>query len=146
MKTKTSLFVLLLTVLLSISAFAQTKEIGKIFTDAEADSLYGKVIESYTMSSDSLLSLLKETGDKVMFRLKDNKVVIAGNNRIVLYPKGAKVTNDEELRVYSTSKVLELLASGRSDEVVVQFREVTTTLGSGNLVLEHGYPCPPFCE
>lgn len=143
MKSKILLLVLIISV--SGSLFAQ-EEIGKIFTSTEADSLYGKVIESYTMNADSLIKILKETKDKIMFRVQDKKAIIAGNNRSILYPNGSSITDKEVLRVYSINKVLELIASGRKDVVVIQLREATTTIENGNLVLERGFPCPPYCE
>ena len=145
MKSKKYLMLIVFSLLFTGSIYSQ-EEIGKIFTKAEADSLYGKVIESYTMSSDSLLGLLKEAGDKIMFRVKDNKAVITGSNRNPLYPKNAKVTQDEVLRVYSSKMVLELIATGRKEVVTIQLRESTTTIENGASVLELGFPCPPLCE
>ncbi len=142
---KSTLIVALLALLCSGTLLAQ-EEIGKIFTAKEADSLYGKVMESYKMSTDSLMVLIKETKDKVMFRLADKKAIIAGDNRSVLYPKGSRIPSTEVLRVYSKSKVLELIALGRKDIVELQQRVSTFTVTNGNFTLEVSWPCPPYCE
>ncbi len=138
--------IFLLTLVFTSASFSQTEAIGKIFTEAQAQEFYGSVVESYTMNADTLLNLLKSTDDKVMFSIEKDKIIIAGDGREPIYPKNVTIPKDKVLRVFSKSKVLELLAVGRKNDVVIQLREVTTTLENGATVLERSYPCPPHCD
>jgi hypothetical protein len=47
--------------------------------------------------------------------------------------------------MYSKTRLLELIASGREDETIFQQRVEKFTITNGTLVLEKGYPCPPLC-
>lgn len=141
---QTTLFLILL--IFSNILFSQTSPSGQIFTKAQAQEFYGDVIESYLINADTLLGILKSTEDKVMFSIEKDKIIIAGDSRTPLYPNNVTIPNDKVLRVYSKVKIFELIALGRKNDVVIQLRNVTTTLANGEVVLEKGYPCPPFCD
>lgn len=145
MRTKKTGIFLFVFFFSSISLFSQ-EEIGKIFTNIEADSLYGSVIDSYIMNTDSLIMLLNETQQKAMFHLKDKNVLIAGDARKVIFPAEAEISAEMEMRVLSKIKVLELIAKGRKDQVVFENRKAVFSVSNGEFTLELSWPCPPYCD
>ncbi|MBU1095030.1 MAG: hypothetical protein CVV23_11965 [Ignavibacteriae bacterium HGW-Ignavibacteriae-2] len=145
MRTKKTGIFLFVFFFSSISLFSQ-EEIGKIFTNIEADSLYGSVIDSYIMNTDSLIMLLNETHQKAMFSLKDNNFLIAGDSRKIIFPAEAKISAEMEMRVLSKIKVLELIAKGRKDQVVFENRKAVFSVSNGEFTLELSWPCPPYCD
>lgn len=145
MRTKKTGIFLFVFFFSSISLFSQ-EEIGKIFTNIEADSLYGSVIDSYIMNTDSLIMLLNETQQKAMFSLKDKNFLIAGDSRKIIFPADAKISAEMEMRVLSKIKVLELIAKGRKDQVVFENRKAVFSVSNGEFTLELSWPCPPYCD
>ncbi len=111
-----------------------------------AVELFGDVLESYSMETDELLDIMKNTDDKVMFSLENGAVIIAGDLRKPLSPQNVLIPQEKVLRVFSKIRVLELIALGRQDETSINLREKALTLENGNTVLEKGIPCPPNCD
>ena len=138
---------ILLSITLSSKTFAQsTTEVGKLYTKANADQLYGKVIESVAIDSKLLKKIVDNAGKYVMFYFKNGKLKIFNEKRSEIYPnEGATVDSNEPLRLFSASKVNELLSSGKSDVTTVEIRQDVLTVTSGMTTLEFAILCPPNC-
>ena len=121
------------------------EEIGKIYSAAEADSLYGKALSADTIKTEILIQLAEKSPGCLMFNLIDGKANILDSSRTVLFGTLGTVKPDLVFRLFSTSKVLELIKQGGSDTTIIQLRTNTTTLTNGDAVMEEGQPCPPYC-
>lgn len=138
---------ILLSITLSSKTFAQsTNEVGKLYTKAKADQIYGKVIESVSLDSKLLKKIVDKAGKYVMFYFKNGTLRIFNEKRSEIFPnEGAAIDSNEPLRFFSTSKVNELLSSGKSDVTTVEVRQDILTVTSGMTTLEFAILCPPFC-
>ena len=145
MKTNNSkvLLVIFFTLLFSTVSFSQT--VGKIISQAEANNLFGGVIESAPISLCDLISVLNQTQNYIMFQINSGELVILGDGRKVLYPAGRNVDSKEVFALYSKSKVIELLCSGGGNIVTVEKRQSHLTVTFGLNTLEFSSWCPPFC-
>ena len=65
--------------------------VGKIYTNAEASSLFGPVTTSIPISSIQLTNLTLQTTNYLMFRLLNGNLTILGDKRIALYPAAAVI-------------------------------------------------------
>jgi hypothetical protein len=130
----------------SISDTARiTGEVGKIYTKAEADSLYGPVLKADTIKTEALIKLAEKTQKYIMFNLIEGKAYILNSARVAISDTTLAVKPDQQFRLLSTSKVLELIKQGGSDVTTMEIRAKTITLTNGVIVLEQTIPCPPFC-
>ena len=144
-KNSFQLFIVLITALISMNAFAQP--IGKIFNKNAADSIFGKVFYSQTISKAKLDSLVSDSTDVLMFKVTDADMLILNKARVCVYPGKRDVAKTEPFYAYSKSMIKELLDSVKTDgEVFIQQRGSTTTLTYGDLTLEQAWLCPPFCQ
>lgn len=129
-----------------------TGEVGKFFTKAEADSLYGPVLAADTIKTEDITKLAQSTPKFIMFNLIEGKAVILNASREVISTNSSMVSKDQTVdskqvfRLWSTSKVLELIKQGSSEITTVETRANTLTLTNGATVLEEPIPCPPFCH
>ena len=121
-------------------------EVGKIYSKDEADKLYGAVQQSKGISSPDLASLLGSTKKYLMFKIINNQLVILGDQRVVLYPKGYKVDDKEVFVVYSIGKIKELLDTGKAVTTTVEQRKDVISINNGEQTMEIGQRCPPFCN
>lgn len=142
--TKKLFFIFALLSLISTSIYSQ--EIGKIFNKIEADELYGPVLESRTITSEKLKSIIIYSTDKVMFRLENNQISILGDTRNLLYSNSKFIVSNQVFHMYSKSKVLELLNIGKSLIVTLENRKNVFSITVGDYTLEMSNPCPPFCD
>jgi hypothetical protein len=136
-------FCFLLILILSQINTAQT--IGKIFSKEEADKNFGPVLSSVSIASSELKTLISQSDKYIMFSVKDGKLSILRDDRILLYPEGFKVNADEKYAVYSKSKVEELLNSGKADTTIIEQRKDVISITNGQHTLEMASWCPPFC-
>lgn len=123
-----------------------TGEVGKIFTTAEADSLFGHVLKADTIKTEVLAKLAEKTPKYIMFNLIEGKACILNAARAVISETEQTIKPEQEFRVLSTSKVLELIKRGGSDITIVETREKALILTNGATVLEETMPCPPICR
>ncbi|NCO31439.1 hypothetical protein GW891_01055 [bacterium] len=142
--TKKLFFIFALLSLISTSIYSQ--EIGKIFNKIEADELYGPVLESRTITSEKLKSIIIYSTDKVMFRLENNQISILGDTRNLLYSNSKFIVTNQLFHMYSKSKVIELLNIGKSEIVVLENRKEVFSITVGDYTLEMSNPCPPNCD
>jgi hypothetical protein len=118
---------------------------GKIFTKEEADSLFGKVIESVAMDVEKFNSIMAVTEKNIMFRIIDGELFILGDDRKVLYPADRSVDSKDVFRRASKSVVAELLEKSSAADVIVERREEHTTVTYGDNTVEYMSDCPPYC-
>ena len=127
---------------------AQTSNvIGKIFTKTKADSLYGPVLKAETIKTEALSGLAKKTPESMMFNFIEGKATVLNSSRIVISGPAQTIKPEQEFRVFSTSKVLELIKLGGSDITTIETRANNViTLTNGTTTLEETIPCPPICR
>jgi hypothetical protein len=127
------------------SSIAFSQEIGKIYSKDEADSLFGKVIESAELSVSDLNSLLTQSQNNIMFSIVDNQLILLGDNRKVLSPTTKDVSDSDIFAVCSISKLLELLNYGDDSKISFEKRLNNPTITFGAHTLEDLVVCPPYC-
>jgi hypothetical protein len=81
-----------------------------------------------------------------MFGFIENELVIAGDNRIILYPENFMLNEEEVLHVWTTDIIQELLDKGKQDISVIEQRQEVMSITNGQQTLEAGTWCPPFCS
>ena len=136
-------FLIIISILPSI-VFSQTY--GKIFTKAEADSLYGPVLDRQLIENDVLEAALKKTDKVAMFKFLNNKITILGDKRSKLLNAEKYRDNNEVFHMYSKSKVDELLKLGGNIASFVEYRAKVISITNGGYTLEASTDCPPNCD
>jgi hypothetical protein len=126
------------------NGYSQT--VGRIYSKTEANILFGTVIESVQMNVDQFKSIIQQTNTDVMVRVLNGELTILGDGRNVLYPAGKNVGPNEVFRLYSKSRVNELLGLSHENAFSVERRSDTTTITFGSNTLEEALPCPPYCR
>ena len=121
------------------------QEIGKIYSKTEADSLFGNVIESKSVSAGTLENALKKTNNYVMFKLSKDMLTILGDNRTLIFSDTSYSENNDVFSVLSKSKVLELISLSKDVTCFMENRAKTFTITKGNYTLDLILPCPPVC-
>lgn len=87
MKSKSIiLFIVLTFTVFSFNLYGQV--VGKIFSKSEANTLFGPVLESKTMSVSELKTIISQTNNYVMFLIKNGAVAIKGDSGTVIYNGG----------------------------------------------------------
>ena len=149
-------------IIIGINTYAQGKygEIGKLYTNDEADKLYGPVIESIEIPTADLVSMLDKCENYMMFTIKNHELIIANDYREVLTRHKIQLTSseltqttdnndiiddNEILNVYSKSKILELIERGGEQNTAFEKRNKVYTMKGGPIILEMSRPCPPWC-
>ena len=145
MKINISKTVLVFFYVLLFTSISFPQTIGKIFSKMEADSLFGNVIDSISINQSELNSLLNKTENYIMFQINKGKLIILGDGRNVLYPVGKNVNSDEVFALFSKSKVVELLNSGKGTILIFEKRRSHLTITFDLVTLEFSVWCPPFC-
>lgn len=123
-----------------------TNEYGKIFPLSEAVHLFGEVKTTFPVNSKELLTLCSKTESIIMFGVENASLFIAGKGRNVLQPAGGTLSPELIMRVFRILKVEELLKLGNSEITEIELRNEVLDLKNGELILELGMPCPPYCD
>ncbi|MBK7630563.1 MAG: hypothetical protein IPJ23_07665 [Ignavibacteriales bacterium] len=138
--------------LLLFLSCSPTKEIGKVFTNQEADKLFGTVLYSAQVPLQEIDVLLGKTDKTIMFGIINKGVIILDNKRNLLYPEKAEYKDTDVFTVYSVSLVRGLISEfrqkkmGDEEELSVEQRREVLSVSYGNNTLETGAKCPPLCE
>ncbi|MCB0731551.1 MAG: hypothetical protein KDC88_11000 [Ignavibacteriae bacterium] len=143
---KKNFFMLLSILFLMTINQSFSQEYGKIFSKNEADKLFGVVYKSQNIKKDVLISALQNTSKVVMFKLENNFLTILGDEREVLFSSGSFTDKNQVFRLFSKSKVEELLRLGNDVNCFVEDRERVLTVTNGDYTLEVSVPCPPTCN
>ena len=121
--------------------------VGKLYTKAEANSLYGLVINSVPISSMYLINLTSQTTNYLMFRILNGNIIILGDKRAALYPTNAAISEKDVFRYLSISLIQKLIKNGNSPTTYVEIRNnEILTITNGVYTLENTVLCPPFCD
>ncbi len=145
MKIKNTSFLCIIVLSLSLASVGYSQTIGKIYSGAEADSIYGTVIDSVNINTSDLQSLILNTSNYIQLNIVYGKLVILDNKRNVLYPLGLIISENEVFKVCSVSILQILLQKGNSAETFVENRSNVLTITNGGYTLEEMLNCPPFC-
>lgn len=118
--------------------------LGKLYSKEEADKLYGKALESVVLSTDEVKRLADESPERIMFNFISSSLIILNRKRQTIYGDYA-AKSGEVFSVYTTSKLLELIQTGKEAETSFEKREEKNTVTNGNVTLEFSGDCPPDC-
>lgn len=124
---------------------ADNNSTGKIISKETADQDFGRPTFSVLMSSEQLQGLASKTTNLLMFDFIDERLIILGDDRNLLYPDGAHFLPEDVFKVYSKEKVLELMETGGESDNFVEIRTDNVTITNGDYTLEFGTFCPPWC-
>ena len=102
----------LLFVFIAFSFSYSQPVVGKIYTRAEADILYGQVKTSVTISANLLLRMVNNTKNYLMFRINNGNLIILDNQRNELFPGNTSVNPDDEFRYFSVSLICKIIEDG----------------------------------
>lgn len=134
--------------LLSGSLFAQTPpdSTGKIFDVQTAFASFGAVDSSVAVDVALIDSLANISGTYMMFGIIQGHAVALSGSRNPMLIDNTLIGVDNVFHVYSTEKVKQLLDKVDSGVVLFQKRKNVFSLQYKELILEEGYPCPPYCK
>lgn len=128
--------------------------VGKLFDSKEADTIFGKVTESLTISVDDLNAALDKGNNYILITMKNKQVVLRNESKQYLSNERVELGKNETLYIYSKSMIKELLKAKKSSlslakstaaEVAVELRDGVLTLTYADATLELALPCPPTC-
>jgi hypothetical protein len=160
--------ILLLLVLFTSITNAQGKlgVVGKLFDKNEANTLFGKVIGSLTISVADLSAALDKGNDYILLTVKNNQVVVRNEKRDFLSRERVDMGKDEKMYMFSKSMLKDLLKSSKpvkhghsaldvntlsaasataANLVTVEVRASVITLTYSDATLEMSILCPPIC-
>ncbi len=121
--------------------------VGKLYTKADADQIYGPVLQSVTISTSDLSSLTAKTPNYIMFNIINGQLYILNSSRVVLSGPVTAVSSSQVFRYFSTSIVNQCLQQGQASTTTVELRTNSVlTVTNGDVTLEMGSPCPPYCN
>ena len=124
---------------------ADNQSFGEIISKNEADQQFGSADTSQIIDSIRLQQIAGMSSNLLMFNIINGKLIILGDKREILYPEGYSVAAETVFKVYSKTKVLELMETGGAEDNFVEFRGETLTITNGDSCLEFGSLCPPVC-
>jgi hypothetical protein len=115
--------------------------VGKIYSNTEADSLYGPVLTFISIPCDQLNNLTSQTTNYLMFGILNGNLTILGDKRVVLYPESTEISQQD------VSLIQKIIKEGNSSMISIELRNNgIITITNGNYTLENGVFCPPFCN
>lgn len=122
--------------------------IGKIFTKAEADQMFGPVLKKFDIDVNAVKALLDQAGDYIMFNYDtDNLYIVNGKKKVIFnYGQMKNSFSTEIFRKFSVSVVRDLLSRGSENKVHIEKRTDVITITYSSLSMDMSTPCPPFCE
>lgn len=118
---------------------------GEILTKENADQLFGPVLVSKEIPTESLEMYTNQSANVIMFKLMNNDLYILDNNRNVLLPLGFTINSTEVFSMYSVAIVQQLLSDGNNPFTYVEKRKEVLTITNGIFTLEYSILCPPIC-
>jgi len=133
-------------IILFLSTSISAQEVGEIFTKQKADDLFGEVLESYSVSTSTVIKWLSSTNDKIMFLLKNGTLTVLGDDRDLVYSTTQYSETNEVFHLCSKSRASLLLDSGGNSITYIENRTNVLTITNGSFTLEKTWPCPPYCD
>ena len=121
--------------------------VGKIYSNSEANTIYGSVLNSVPISSIQLYNLTIKTKNYLMFRIFNKNLTILGDNRIVLYPENTVINPQDVFRFFSISLIQKIIKDGNGSMTFIELRNNgIITITNGSYTMEVSAECPPFCN
>lgn len=121
--------------------------VGKIYSNTEANTLYGPVLSSIPISSIQITKLTFQTTNYLMFRILNGNLTVLGDKRIGLYPATATIRAQDIFRYLSISLIQKIIKDGNSPSTFIETRNNgVLTITNGVYTLENAVECPPFCN
>ena len=153
MKRTISILILMILTIITFNSlgYAQaTKVIGKLFTKADANQIYGKVNTSVTVNTSTILQAMEKSPDYLMFNIINGKLIILNSKRAVLYSSDfstRSVSSNTVFHKFSVSKIKELISTGGNNAfTTIELRNNDVlTATNGTETIEGGILCPPNC-
>ncbi|MBI1937537.1 MAG: hypothetical protein HYS25_05380 [Ignavibacteriales bacterium] len=127
-----------------ISAQSKNLTIGKIFTNQQANELYGPVLTSVQISKEELGAAVAKAKKYVLFAIKDGKAFIMDERKVSLTGDLSFLAYHEKANAFSKS-VVERFLSSSSNTITFEQRETVFTVSSSESTTESSLPCPPMC-
>ena len=115
---KTTAFFLFFFLFSTGTSFSQNY--GQIFSKSEANQDFGAVTSTITITTSQLQNVLNKTANVLMFRIKDSNLLVLGDDRNVLYGSTESIPPADVYKVYSKSKINELIKSGGTNTVFIE--------------------------
>ncbi|MCL5030655.1 MAG: hypothetical protein M1480_16710 [Bacteroidetes bacterium] len=120
--------------------------VGKLYSKAEADQIYGPVLQSITINTSALSAITAKTPNYIMFNIINGQLYILNSTRTVLSGPATAVSANQVFRYFSTSIVNQLIQQGQASNTTVELRANNTlTVTNGNSTIEDAGSCPPVC-
>lgn len=120
--------------------------VGKIYSNTEANTIYGPVLSSIPISSIQLTKLTFQTTNYLMFRILNGNLTVLGDKRIGLYPATATIRAQDVFRYLSISLIQKIIKDGNSPSTFIETRNNgILTITNGVYTLENAVECPPYC-
>ncbi|HEX2869426.1 MAG TPA: hypothetical protein VHO03_20450 [Ignavibacteriales bacterium] len=122
--------------------------IGKIFTKAEADQMFGPVQKKFDIDVNAVKALLDQAGDYIMFNYDTDDLNIMDGNRKLIFNWGQikKLLPTDVYRKFSVSVVRDLLSRGNEQKVHIEKRTDVITVTYSESTMDLGVYCPPDCN
>ncbi|MGE5435590.1 MAG: hypothetical protein ACM3O3_00055 [Syntrophothermus sp.] len=138
-------YILLVLFLISVSTFTYG-QVGKIFSKEQADQLYGPVRYSFKFNNTKMFDFAKWSKKYLMFKIKDNKLTVANDERFVIYPEGTNQKSTDSFLYYSVSMIDKLIVEGQDSTTSIELRDNgIISITNGSYTLETATLCPPVC-
>jgi len=120
---------------------------GRLFTNKEADELFGMPSVSLQMSNDKIKECLGKCDGFIMFNIFNDKVYVLDNNRNALIPAVERINKLTVFKTFDIEKVEALMKLGKEPVTYIEKRnDGIISLTNGLVTLEVGIPCPPYCN
>lgn len=140
-------YVIIFLILISFIKITGQSEVGVIYSRNDAQDIFGKVDYSIGMNTDEIKKILSSTSKVIMFKIYNQKLVILGDERKVLLNQSTyNINNVDEFRLFSKSKLEELLMKSLDKYTFIELRNGVLTISNNAYTLEDSWPCPPYCE
>lgn len=140
-------YVIIFLILISFIKITGQSEVGVIYSRSDAQDIFGKVDFSIGMNTDEIKQILSSTSKVIMFKIYNQKLVILGDERKVLLNQSTyNINNVDEFRLFSKSKLEELLMKGLDKYTFIELRNGVLTISNNAYTLEDSFPCPPLCN
>src|SRR5574338_615782 len=127
--------ILWIVVLFGLELFPQ----GKILSKENADQLFGPVLLSKEIPTETLKMYANQSYNVIMFKLINNDLYILDNNRNALLPLGAIINSKEVFSMYSIAIDPQLLSGRNSPFTTVEKSKDILTITNGAFAFEYSF-------
>ena len=133
-------------VLFTFICYSSVSAQGQLFSREAANDKFGPVLKSVDLPISTFLIFTNQANNNhLMFRIQGNQVIILDGKRNVLYPAGTVVNSQDVFTMYNISVINELLSNNSGEFITIEQRKDVLSISFGDMTMEIGTPCPPFC-